>query len=74
MEKILVPVDFSDTSLNALTYAIKLLNGSNVEITVLHSYQMSSSAFSMKSMDRLMEEDAQREMDALVKKFQQVLP
>jgi nucleotide-binding universal stress UspA family protein len=70
MNKILVPVDFSDNSLNALSYAIKLFGRSELEITVLHTYEMSSNAFHMKSMDRILEEDAQREMESLIKKVQ----
>jgi nucleotide-binding universal stress UspA family protein len=74
MNKILVPVDFSDTSLNALSYAIELFGRTTVEITVLHTYGASSSAFHMKSMDRILEEDAQREMEVLVKKVRKEEP
>jgi nucleotide-binding universal stress UspA family protein len=74
MNKILVPIDFSDTSLNALTFATKLFGDAALEITVLHTYELSSSAFSMKSMDRIMEDDAQREMDALLKRMQEKEP
>lgn len=68
MNKILVPVDFSDISMNALLYAIKLFGGSDFEITLLHSYEMSSNAFSVKSMDRILAEDAKQHMDTLMKK------
>ncbi|MBK7409923.1 MAG: universal stress protein [Saprospirales bacterium] len=54
MNKILVPIDFSDTSLNALFYAIQLFTRSMVEITVLHTYETTSSAFHLKSMDRIL--------------------
>lgn len=74
MNKILVPVDFSETSLNALFYAIQLFGRSTIEITILHTYGTSSSAFHMKSMDRILEEDAQREMEALIKKVQEKEP
>ena len=74
MNRILVPVDFSDTSLNALTYATKLFGGSALEVTVLHTYEVSSSAFRMKSMDRILEGDAQQEMDALLKRMQEEEP
>ena len=69
MNKILVPVDFSHTSLNALSYAIKLFGDSKLEIVVLHTYEMSSNAFQLKSIDRILEEDAQRDMEALIKKI-----
>ena len=68
MNKILVPVDFSEISMNALSYAIALFKGLETEITVLHTYDMSSSAFHMKSMDRILEEDARDEMDKFLKK------
>jgi nucleotide-binding universal stress UspA family protein len=67
MTKILVPVDFSETSLNALSYAIKLFEHRDVEFTILHTYELSKSAFHMKSIDRILEEDAQREMKTLIK-------
>lgn len=74
MNKILVPVDFSDTSMSALFYAIELFGRSALEITILHTYGIDSSAFHMKSMDRILEEDAQREMDALIKRVQEKEP
>ena len=74
MNRILVPTDFSDLSLHALSYAIKLFEGSALELTILHTYDVTSSAFHMKSMDRIMEDDAQKEMDALLKKIQKENP
>lgn len=74
MNKILVPVDFSNTSLNALSYAIRLFEGSLTEITVLHSYQVASSAFSMKSIDGFVEDDAQQEMNTLITRIKGEVP
>ena len=74
MNNILVPVDFSDTSLNALSYAINLFRGTETEITVLHTYQVSSSAFHMKSMDRILEENAQQDMDTLMNRVRKEEP
>ncbi|TGV04848.1 universal stress protein [Flavivirga rizhaonensis] len=74
MNKILVPVDFSDTSLNALSYAIKLFGSSSVEITILHIYGIKSTALLMKSIDGLLEKDAQRSMDELIEKVQKEFP
>lgn len=74
MNRVLVPVDFSSTSLNALTYATKLFVGTALEVTILHTYEVSSSAFHMKSMDRILEDDAQREMDALLKRMREEQP
>jgi len=74
MNKILVPVDFSETSLNALFYAIQLFEPSTVEITVLHTYGKNSSAFYIKNIDRILEREAQRDMEAFVKKVQKEEP
>lgn len=67
MNKILIPVDFSETSLNALSYAIKLFEDTEVEFTILNTYKSSKRAFHMKSIDRILAEDAQREMKTLLK-------
>jgi nucleotide-binding universal stress UspA family protein len=73
MKKILVPVDFSDASLNALSYAIQLFKGQPLEVTILHTYNlMGSSAFTMKmnSIKRVMKEDAEKAMNGLLKKME----
>lgn len=74
MNKILVPVDFSDTSLNALFYAIKLFGQSPVEITVLHIYGARSTALLMKSIDNVLERDAKGSMDKLIEKVRKEAP
>ncbi len=38
--KILVPVDFSDCSINALTYAVEFAKYLNAEITILHAFNI----------------------------------
>jgi nucleotide-binding universal stress UspA family protein len=56
MNKILVPVDFSDASSNALSYAIQLFGASSLEITVLHIYgAKSSGALLLKNIDGMLE-------------------
>ena len=75
MNKILVPVDFSKTSANALYYAIQLFATSSSEITVLHSYDTrSSAALLMKNIDGVLEKDAQHKMDELIQEVQQKYP
>jgi nucleotide-binding universal stress UspA family protein len=74
MNRILVPVDFSDTSFHALIYATKFFAGSDLEITLLHTYDVNSSAFRMKSIDHFLEDDAQREMETLIRKMQEEAP
>ena len=39
MNTVIVPVDFSETSLNAARYAAQLLAGQNVKILLYHSYE-----------------------------------
>ncbi|UII76500.1 universal stress protein [Flagellimonas sp. HMM57] len=75
MNKILVPVDFSETSANALLYAIQLFGASSSEILVLHSYDTrSSAALLMKNIDGVLEKDAQNKMDELMQKVQHKHP
>jgi nucleotide-binding universal stress UspA family protein len=74
MNKILVPVDFSDTSLNALNYAIALFGTSSSEITLLHVYETRSTTMMIKNIDKLIEEDCRREMKELIEKIQEKYP
>ncbi|MGB5819195.1 MAG: universal stress protein [Saonia sp.] len=74
MNKILVPVDFSETSSNALFYAVQLFGRSSVEITVLHIYGTRSTALLMKSIDGVLEEDAKRRMDELIERVRKEAP
>lgn len=74
MNKILVPVDFSDTSSNALSYAVKLFGGVATEITVLHVYGTKSTALLMKNIDSVLEKDAKRRMEELLENMQKEHP
>ena len=75
MNKILVPVDFSDASSNALTYAIKLFGASSLEITVLHIFGIKSSgALLMKNIDGVLEKEAKIQMDNLLKSVHKDYP
>ncbi|MGB5663294.1 universal stress protein [Eudoraea sp.] len=75
MNKILVPVDFSDASSNALSYAIQLFGASSLEITILHIYGVKSSgALIMKNIDGILEKDAKQKMDELLKNVQKEYP
>ena len=57
-----------------MSYAIKLFGASELEITVLHACEMSSNAFHMKSMDSILEKEARREMETLIKKVHDEKP
>lgn len=74
MKKILVPVDFSDASSNALSYAIQLFEASPLEITVLHLYGVRSTALLMKNIDDVFEKDAKQKMEALLKTLKEEHP
>jgi len=74
MTKILVPVDFSDTSSNALSYAIQLFGPSSLQITVLNVYGNRSTALLMKNIDGVLEKDARRRMDELLESFKKEYP
>jgi|SRR6056297_1788107 len=75
MNKILVPVDFSDASSNALSYALQLFGTSDLEITVLHMYGVKSSgALLMKNIDGVLEKDAKEKMNELLNGMQKEYP
>ncbi len=66
MNKILVPVDFSTTSLNALYYAIHLFQPEPYEITVLHVFSSNPTMMALKNIDQMILEDSQRSLDKLM--------
>lgn len=74
MKRILVPVDFSDTSKNALIYATKLFKNLPMEITVLHVYGTKSTALLMKSIDGILIDDAKRDIKTLLDEVQKESP
>ena len=74
MTTILVPVDFSDTSSNALSYAIQLFGASSLEITLLNVYGTRSTALLMKNIDGVLEKDAKGRMDELLTQFKETYP
>jgi nucleotide-binding universal stress UspA family protein len=74
MNNILVPVDFSKASSNALTYAIQVFGPTNLAITLIHFYGTRSTAFLMKNIDNVLEDDANRRMNTLLNEFQEKYP
>lgn len=74
MKKILVPVDFSETSENALFFACSLFGSSAIEITLLHIYGTQSTSFLMKSIDGILIKDAKEKLNTLVKKVKEIAP
>jgi nucleotide-binding universal stress UspA family protein len=69
MNKILVPLDFSDTSKNALRYAINLFKGKTLEITILHIYGAQSTALMMKSIDSILIRNAEKQLHDVIKEM-----
>jgi len=74
MKKILVPVDFSDTSKNALAYALDLFEGSQIELTIIHIYGAHSTALMMKSIDGILIKNAERDLHALIDEMKAKAP
>jgi nucleotide-binding universal stress UspA family protein len=74
MKKILVPVDFSETSENALFFACSLFGASDAEITLLHIYGTQSTVLLMKSIDGVLIKDAKQKLNALVEKVKEKAP
>jgi nucleotide-binding universal stress UspA family protein len=74
MNTILVPVDFSDTSTNALSYALQLFGSAPLEVTLLHVYGVESTALLMRNIDSLLEKDAKQNMNDLLKNMRQEYP
>ncbi len=69
MKKILVPTDFSANAANAVNYAISLARILHAKITLLHTYQSSQPTGVLKSIDHILEQDAEKEMNALRKEL-----
>lgn len=70
MKKILVPTDFSANANNALAYAVNLANSFGSPITLLHAYQVYSTAGSFISVESFMQEDAAKELLKIVKEIE----
>ena len=66
MKNILVPVDFSDASFNAINYAAFLANAFNARITLVHAYT-DTSAFDERANTKVY--DSQEELEAANEKF-----
>lgn len=73
IQKILVPTDFSPNAQNALEYAIQIANYFGINITLLHTYKMYSSAGMLVSVESFMERDSEEMMAEEKSKFQNKL-
>ncbi|HUZ57847.1 MAG TPA: universal stress protein [Hanamia sp.] len=66
MKNILVPVDFSDASFNAVSYAAFLTNAFNARLTLVHAYT-DTSAYDKSAGAKVY--DSQEELEAANEKF-----
>lgn len=71
MTKILVPTDFSENSLNALDYAVDLINQLGGYLLLYHVYQVPMSTGSLISIERFIKKDAEKEIEEI---YQRVKP
>lgn len=67
MPHILFPTDFSVNARNALNFAVEIANSMGAQLTLLHTYKVYSTAGMFKSVESYLEEDAAKDMLALVK-------
>jgi len=74
MKNILVPVDFSNASSNALSYALNLFNSKDLKITLLNVFSTKSTALMMKNIDDVLFKDSKQQMERLLKKFEADYP
>lgn len=66
VERLLCPVDFSDPSDAALTYAAKLAKQLGAELHVLHTWQLSAYASPASELAKDTERSLEKDLDAAV--------
>lgn len=74
MKKVLIPVDFSETSENALAYACKIFDKHPLEITLVNIFGATSTALMMKSIDSILIKEAKESLSKLEKKYKALFP
>lgn len=74
MIKVLVPVDFSETSEKAVAYACQMFKSSQIEVTILHIFGTHSTALLMKNLDDLLLKDAKKNVSAIVEEYSEISP
>lgn len=72
--KILLPTDFSENARQALNYALQFLSPEGGEIMLVYAYKVYSTSGMFISVEKLMKEDAERDMDLLLRHYQERLP
>ena len=67
MKRILVPIDFSSNSLNALNQALKIAKIFKAKIYVAHAYLARKRADTLKNVNKLLREEAEIELALVLK-------
>lgn len=67
MKKILVPTDFSENADKALDFALALAHKFNAKLHLIHTYNTSAPAGHLGSINRIVKEDREKEMEAFLK-------
>ncbi len=73
MKKLLVPTDFSANATNAIEYAIDIANTFGSEIHLVNTFEVYKSAGMLVSVEEYVRKDAEEQMDALRKRFEERL-
>lgn len=69
--KILCPIDFSESSVYALEYALRLFKGQNdIKVTLAHCFNVASRSSMFVKMDELLRESAEKDMAKLLDTFE----
>ncbi|GAF02571.1 universal stress protein [Saccharicrinis fermentans] len=67
MRRILVPIDFSENSFNALNYGIQIANKLNAELRIIHvRTQKQTQKYLRKNIDSLLTEDLEGWLDEII--------
>ena len=74
MKSILVPVDFSECSMNAVDYAGNLATAVGARINLIHTYTCPTSAAVMINLNEIVRKEAQKKMTDLVAKMKKDFP
>ncbi|MCB0687832.1 MAG: universal stress protein, partial [Saprospiraceae bacterium] len=67
MKKIVIAIDFSSNSINALKQGVKLAKHLNSKVYVVHAYLALRRADTMINVNRILKEEAETELDNLIK-------
>lgn len=74
MKQIIVPTDFSENAVHALRYAISFMNNLGGDITLLHTFQISTSgAGRFVALDEMVQQEREEELNGLIAKVKDQL-